>query len=172
MLRIVLAALWYGMAAAAFAAPPDQGSAAAMPETPDQVFVSVLHQSIGAPARADIGDQATVRLQGDLTIVPREPASRFLTISDHPVPPDFQALLLGSDGMDAPGLIRFVPAGFIDSDAALAWTADDFLSSLKDTVERGNADRVKRGLEERGSAALGSATAVTIRKRISSPGPR
>ena len=85
--------------------------------------------------------------QGDLTIVPREPASRFLTISDHPVPPDFQALLLGSDGMDAPGLIRFVPAGFIDSDAALAWTSDDFLSSLKDTVERGNADRVKRGLE-------------------------
>ena len=108
----------------------------------------MLHQSIGAPARADIGDEATVRLGEDLTIVPREPASRFLTVSNLRVPTDFQALLLGSEGMDAPGLIRFVPAGFIDSDAALAWTADDFLSSLKDTVERGNADRVKRGLEE------------------------
>jgi uncharacterized membrane-anchored protein len=153
LLRIVLAALWFGLAAAmaatAMAAPPDKSSAAAMPETKDQVFVSVLHQSIGAPARADIGDQATVRLEEDLTFVPREPATRLLIVSDHPVPTDFQALLLGSEGMDAPGLIRFVPAGFIDSDAALAWTADDFLSSLKDTVERGNADRVKRGLEER-----------------------
>jgi uncharacterized membrane-anchored protein len=153
LLRIVLAALWYGLAAAAFAAtppaaPPNQGSAGALPETKDQIVVAVLHQSIGAPARADIGDEATVRLGEDLTIVPREPASRFLTVSNLRVPTDFQALLLGSEGMDAPGLIRFVPAGFIDSDAALAWTADDFLSSLKDTVERGNADRVKRGLEE------------------------
>jgi uncharacterized membrane-anchored protein len=160
LLRIILAALWYGLAAAAaplaaapvaapLATPPDQGSAGAMHETRDQILVSVLHQSIGAPARADIGDEATVRLEEDLTIVPREPASRLLAVSNLQVPTDFQALLLGSEGMDAPGLIRFVPAGFIDSDAALAWTADDFLSSLKDTVAHGNADRVKRGLEER-----------------------
>src|SRR6202012_5868340 len=90
---------------------------------------------------------ATVRLQGDLTIVPRQPASKLLIISGKTVPPDFQALLLGPEGMDAFGLIRYVPAGFVDSDAALAWTPEDFLSSLKDTVEHGNPDRVKRGLE-------------------------
>jgi uncharacterized membrane-anchored protein len=137
------------LAAARLAAPPDQGSAGAVPETKDQVLVAVLHQSIGAPARADIGDEATVRLGEDLTIVPRDPAARLLAVSNLRVPADFQALLLGSEGMDAPGLIRFVPAGFIDSDAALAWTAEDLLSSLKDTVEHGNADRVKSGLEER-----------------------
>jgi uncharacterized membrane-anchored protein len=145
LFRIVLATLWFGMAAVA--APPDKGSAAAVPETPDQVLVSVLRQSIGAPARADIGDQAMVRLQGDLTIVPREPASKLLIISGKAVPPDFQALLLGSEGMEAFGLIRFVPGGFVDSDAALAWTPEDFLASLRDTVERGNPDRVQRGLE-------------------------
>jgi uncharacterized membrane-anchored protein len=134
-------------ATAAVAAPPDKAPATAAPETPDQVFVSVLRQSIGAPARADIGDQAAVRLQGDLTIVPREPATRLLLTSDKTVPPDFQALLLGSEGMDAFGPIRFVPAGFVDSDAALAWTPEDFLSSLNDTLEHANPDRVKRGLE-------------------------
>jgi uncharacterized membrane-anchored protein len=42
-----------------------------------------------------------------------------------------------------------VPASFIDSDAALAWTADDMLSSLRATVERGNPDRVSANLPER-----------------------
>jgi uncharacterized membrane-anchored protein len=42
-----------------------------------------------------------------------------------------------------------VPAGFIDSDAALRWTAGDFLSSLQDTVAHGNAARVKQNLEDR-----------------------
>jgi uncharacterized membrane-anchored protein len=51
--------------------------------------------------------------------------------------------------LDAPGIIRFVPAGFVDSDAALAWAPEDFLASLKDTVEHRNPDRVKNGLEER-----------------------
>ena len=152
LLRVVLATLLSGIVGgAALAAPPDKGSAAAMLETPDQVFSSVLLQSIGAPARADIDDQATVRLADGLTLVPREPASRLLTVLDKPVPPDFAALLFGSEGMEAPGLIRYVPAGFVDSDAALAWTTDDLLSSLKDTVERGNPDRVKKNLNERGA---------------------
>jgi uncharacterized membrane-anchored protein len=50
--------------------------------------------------------------------------------------------------MEAPGLIRFVPAGFIDSNAALAWSPNDILASLNDTMERGNPQRVERGLPE------------------------
>lgn len=146
MLRIVLATLWLGMAAAS-AAPPDKGAAAAIPETADQIFTAVLRQSIGGPARAEIGDQATVRLAEGLTIVPREPATKLLGVSNLPVPANFQALLLGAEGMDAPGLIRFVPAGFVDFDAALAWRSDDFLASLKDTVEHANPERVKKGLD-------------------------
>jgi uncharacterized membrane-anchored protein len=145
-----LVVLLFGMAnVAAFAAPPDNGPAANVTETPEQILVDALRQSIGAPARANIGKQATVRLEGQLTFVPRESAARLLAVSNVSVPADFQALLLGTDGMETPGLIRYVPAGFVDSDAALAWTADDFLSSLQDTVAHGNAARVKQYLEER-----------------------
>jgi uncharacterized membrane-anchored protein len=149
LLRIVLATLLFGIAGAAMAAPPEKGSAAAMLETPDQVLTAALRQSIGAPARADISDQATARLTEGLMIVPREPASRLLAVTQKPVPPDFQALLLGPESMDAPGIVRFVPAGFVDSNAALAWSPEDLLASLRDTVEHRNADRVKNGLEER-----------------------
>lgn len=149
MFRLVLATLLFGMAGIAVAASPDNGAATDMLETPQEVFASALRQSIGAPARADILDQATVRLAEGLIIVPREIAGRLLAVSNKVVPSDFQALLIGSEGMEAPGLVRFVPVGFIDSDAALAWTADDFLSSLRDTVERGNPNRVKQNLEER-----------------------
>ncbi|MDR3529713.1 MAG: DUF2167 domain-containing protein [Rhodopila sp.] len=150
VLRIVLATLLSGLAGfAAVAAAPDQDTAGVMFETAEQAYTSAVRQSIGAPARADLGDQATVRLADDLLIVPREPAARLLTVMERNVPSDFAALLVGAEGMEAPGFIRFVPAGFIDSDAALGWTQDDMLSSLKDTIERRNPDRVKRNLPER-----------------------
>jgi uncharacterized membrane-anchored protein len=149
LFRVILATLLSGfVSAVALVALPDKGSADDLLETPDQVVASAMRQSIGAPARADIGNQATARLTEALFIVPREPAARLLTVSNRPVPPDFEALLIGAEGMEAPGFIRFVPAGFIDSDAALAWTADDMLVSLKDTVERGNPDRLKNKLQE------------------------
>jgi uncharacterized membrane-anchored protein len=67
---------------------------------------------------------------------------------DLPVPPDFVALLLGPKGMDAPGIIRFVPAGFIDATEAAAFTADDLQSSLSDTIEHGNPARLQQQLPE------------------------
>jgi uncharacterized membrane-anchored protein len=137
-----------GMGAAS-AATPDKSSSGDLLETSDQIFASVLRQSTGAPARADIGDQATVRLSEDLVFVPQEPASKLLIVTNIPVPPDFKALLMCSEGIQAPGLIRFVPAGFVDSDAALAWTADDMLASLRDEVQRDNSDRVKINLQPR-----------------------
>ncbi len=130
-------------------APPDQGSVADFKETPDQVLAAVLRQSIGAPARAEIGDQATVRLSDDLVFVPREAAIRFLAVANKPIPTNFKGLLVGAEGVDALGIIRFIPSGLIDSDAALAWTEDDMLGSLKDTVERGNPERMQNGLPER-----------------------
>jgi uncharacterized membrane-anchored protein len=133
----------------ALGAAPDKGSAAEMLETPDQVLTSVLLQSTGAPARVDIADQATDRLTEGSMFIPKDPATKLLKVSGRPVPPDFQGLLIGQEGMDAPGLIRFIPSGFVDSDAALAWTADDLLASLKDTVERQNAERIKNNLQER-----------------------
>ena len=150
MFRTVLVMLLFGMASAtAFGAPPDTGPAAKAAETPEQILVAALAQSIGPPARANIGDQATVRLKDQLAFIPRAPAARLLAVSNVSVPTDFQGLLLGSEGMEMPGLIRYVPAGFIDSDAALAWTADDFLSSLRDTVAHGNPARVSQNVEER-----------------------
>jgi uncharacterized membrane-anchored protein len=171
-----LAILFFGLASVATAAPPDKDGTPALRdkdavpavsdknavpavsdknavpailETPDQVFMSALRQAIGSPSRADIGDQAAVRLADGLMFIPRDPASRLLTVSNKTIPSNFSALLLGSESMEAPGLIRFVPAGFVDSDAALAWTADDLLASLNDTVQQGNPARVAKNQQER-----------------------
>jgi uncharacterized membrane-anchored protein len=134
---------------AAYQAPrPDQVHAADPAATPDQVFAAALHQSIGSPARADVGDQASVRLADGLIFVPPAPAARLLAISHQQVPADFVGLLVGPEGMDAPGILRFVPAGFIDANAALAWTADDMLASLNDTIQSGNQDRMDQNLPE------------------------
>jgi len=143
LLRIVLATFWFGMAAAV-AAPAGPG-AGGKAETPDQAVVAALRQSIGAPARAAIGDQATVRLAGDLVLVPAAPARSLLVAAGKAVPADLQAVLLGAGGIDLAGVIRFVPAGFVDADAARAWTEGDFLASLQDTVAGGNPARAQRG---------------------------
>jgi uncharacterized membrane-anchored protein len=148
--RIIVAALFAGIVScSALAAEPDAAPAADALATPDQIFAAALRQSIGSPARAVLGDQATVRLADGLVFIPAAPASRLLTVSGQPVPPGFMGLLVGPEGMDAPGIIRFVPAGFIDSDAALAWTADDLLSSLNDTVQRENASREQHNQQPR-----------------------
>jgi uncharacterized membrane-anchored protein len=146
LLRTVLAALFAGfVSGATLAATPD---AADQATTPDQVFAAALHQSIGSPARADIDDQASVRLADGLIFVPAAPAAKLLMLSHQQVPADFVGLLVGSEGMDAPGILRFVATGFIDANAALAWTADDMLASLNDTVQSDNQDRMDKNLPE------------------------
>jgi uncharacterized membrane-anchored protein len=137
------------MGVPALAAPPDPGTTPKILETPNQAYISMLHQAIGAPARADLAGEATARLEGSLAIIPQAPATGFLTALGRGVPPNFIGLLLGAEGMDAPGSIRFVPAGFVESDEALRWTPDDLLASLNDTVANANAARLKDGIEPR-----------------------
>ena len=150
MLRIVVAVLlasllgFTGPVAAAGTASPGKNARPDILETMEQVFYGALREAVGAPARADIGDQATDRLSDDLVIVPQEHAVKLLTMMRRPVPPDLTGLLLGSEGMDSAGVIRFVPAGFIDGNQALAWTPGDMLSSIAGTVERANAERLKQ----------------------------
>jgi uncharacterized membrane-anchored protein len=115
------------------------------PDVVSAAFGRALRQSIGGPARAEILDQAMMRVPDGMVYIPHDPAVALLQVMQSPVPADFAGLLLGSEGMEAPGIVRFVPAGFIDSNEALAWTADDFLASLRDTVEAGNAERAKQG---------------------------
>lgn len=78
LIQVLLAAISFCISSAAFAASPDKSNAGDLFETPDQVFALVTRQSIGAPLRAEIGDQATERLSEDLTFVPREPAARLV----------------------------------------------------------------------------------------------
>ena len=151
---VTLLSAWVGADALAASPGVASGDKNALPqilETADQVFFEALRQSIGAPARADIDDQATARLSDGLVIIPEAQAARLLTVMARPVPPDFKGLLLGPEGMEGAGIIRFIPAGFIDSDAALGWTPEDMLDSLKDTVERGNIKRRAQKLEEHGA---------------------
>jgi uncharacterized membrane-anchored protein len=144
LLRIAAFALLLGsLGTAALAASP----APAGVETPDRVLATVLRESIGGPARADLGEQASVRLDKDLLVVPRQPAIRLLGVLNRAVPDDLVGLLVGSEGFDAAGTITFTPAGFIDSDAAIAWTADDILASLRRTIEQQNPARLQQGLQ-------------------------
>lgn len=117
-------------------------------ETPEQAFAQALRESLGDPARAELADQAAVRLQDGLILIPREPAIRLLTVNNRAVPPDFVALLLGHGGMETLGYIRFVSAGYTDADTILSWSPDDILDSLRDTVERENANRIRQNLQE------------------------
>jgi uncharacterized membrane-anchored protein len=154
--RFVLAALVAALVGTAdlagtvaVAASPDQASPPAMLETADQAYASALRQATGGPARADLAGEATVRLEQNHLLVPKEPAARVLTIMSRDVPPDFVGLLLGAEGMEAAGMIRFVPAGFVSADEAMSWSADDMLASLNDTVEHANAVRLKANIESR-----------------------
>jgi uncharacterized membrane-anchored protein len=160
VIRRCLAALVFcalaATASAASKAPDPQTPAAAGQdnisgpvETPAQVFADAMRQSIGGPARADLGPEATVRLAEGQLIVPRDPAARLLKINDKTFPPDLLALLMTSQGLEAPGYIRFVASGYVNADSALAWTADDYLDSLRDTIEAENAEREKKGLAPR-----------------------
>jgi uncharacterized membrane-anchored protein len=120
-----------------------------MLETAEQAYASALRQAIGGPARADLAGQATLRLGQNQLLVPKEPAARVLTVTNHNVPPDFVALLLGPEGMEAAGMIRFIPAGFVSADEAMSWSPDDMLASLNDTVEHANVARLKANIEAR-----------------------
>jgi uncharacterized membrane-anchored protein len=149
MSRIIVTLLLLGAVhAGAATAPPPQGPTNGMFQTLAQAYTEALRQSIGAPARAPLGPDAFVRLSEDLIIVPHDQAARLLTLWDLPVPPDLVALLLGPKGMASPGIIRFVPAGFVDATEAAAFNADDLQSSLSDTIERGNPDRIQQQLPE------------------------
>jgi uncharacterized membrane-anchored protein len=158
LLGLVLAALLSALVSAAAVASPvtasqgtDTTAKSAVTDTlatPAEASADAFLHAVGAPARADIGDQATDRLSDDLMFIPPEPAAKLLTVMSRPVPSHFSGLLLGSEGMDYAGMVRFIPAGFIDSNAALAWTPADMLASLNTTIQRGNAERVKQNLPE------------------------
>jgi uncharacterized membrane-anchored protein len=128
-------------------APNTASKPPAAPVGPDQIFSDVLRQAIGAPMRADLGPEAAVRLHDNLLIVPHDSAVRLLTVQHKPIPPNFLALLAGPLGVETPGYVHFVPSGFIDSNEALAWTPDDVLDSLEDTVKRENQERAKQNRE-------------------------
>lgn len=145
MFRVALAVFLAGsLGVAALAASPAQG----IDQSPERVLSAAIRQAIGAPARADLGGQAMVRLDGDLLIIPLEPGTRLLNVLGRAVPDGFLALLVGSEGMATAGTVRFVPAGFVDSDGATAWTPDDMLASLRRSVEDNNPARVQQGLQE------------------------
>jgi hypothetical protein len=105
-------------------------------ETRAQAYAAALRASIGAPARVELADQATVRLEGPLVMIPRDPAARYLAAVGRAVPEGLLGLLLGTDGIDTTTIVRFVPAGFVDTDEATRWTEADMLDSLNDAVQR------------------------------------
>ncbi|OYV39033.1 MAG: hypothetical protein B7Z80_08410 [Rhodospirillales bacterium 20-64-7] len=113
-------------------------------ETPVQVFNDAIRQAIGGPGKADLGEDVTVRLAEGQLLVPNPRAQQLLRLTGRSVPKDLIGLLMDGNGMDLPGLIRFVPAGFVDADAITGWRPADFLASLNDSLDRMNAERRKQ----------------------------
>lgn len=112
----------------------------------DAAFQEAMRQATGGPARAEIAGQATFAVPMDFVAVPPTQGTALLASLNIPVPDDLAGVLLGIDGVDSPGTLRFVKSGFVDADGAIAWSADDLQSSLDDTIRADNADRLKRGL--------------------------
>ncbi len=141
MLRVIAAAFLSSLLAApAMAVDPT-------PATAPDVSAEVMSQATGAPALVNLGNQATLRLRDGVYFLPERPAEKLLLASGQQPPPDMVGLLLGPDGLDMAGPIRFVPAGFVNDAALPGWTPDDILASLRDTVERANPDRVRQNHE-------------------------
>ncbi len=146
-----------------------QSNPASTPLTVRQAYAAALHQAIGGPGRVDLAGEATLRLEQNQLLVSTAPAARLLTVTNQVVPPDFIALLSGAAGTGAEGtgaegpgaegtgaegdgtvgMIRFVPAGFVSADEALAWSPDDILASLNDTLVHANAAHPPATVEPR-----------------------
>jgi len=80
-----------------------------------------------------------------LYFLPPQAARELMTLLGQSFPGDMLGLLMGPEGMEMSGPVRFVPAGFIDPGTIQSWTEDDILASLRDTVLQANAERVRNG---------------------------
>lgn len=142
MIRL-LVALWL---AVVFSGPSLADQTPSTATQADAAFQAAMRQAIGGPERAAIPDEASYTVPMDFAAVPPKEGGALLAALGMPVPDGLAGVLLGADGVDSPGTVRFVKSGFIDADGAIAWSADDILSSLDDTIQARNADRVKSGL--------------------------
>jgi uncharacterized membrane-anchored protein len=164
--RTVIAAfLSSGLTAAAMADPPvipppvipptsspfsaaepqaDEGAATAE-TTVNEVLAAVMRQASGVPARVALGERASLRLSEELYFLPVQSARKLMLMTGGQIPPDTLGLLLGPEGLEMAGPVRFIPAGFIDPGTIQAWTDEDILASLRDSVLQGNVERVRNG---------------------------
>ncbi len=110
----------------------------------------LLEQVVGAPARVNLGDQATMRLEGSLQFVERDLASRYLRAYSQDNPEDLVGMFF-QGGRDTPWIatVRRVRGGFVDIEAIRRWTQEDILASLRDEVARENRERAERTLPPR-----------------------
>lgn len=105
----------------------------------------VFKAAIGAPARVDLFDQATLRLTEKLSFVQRDVASRYLQAFDRRDPKDLVGLFIYGGRDNWLAVLRFVKDGFVDAASIRNWTTDDVLASLKAQVEADDKERVAQG---------------------------
>ncbi|HEX2941890.1 MAG TPA: DUF2167 domain-containing protein, partial [Rhodopila sp.] len=115
-------------------------------ETPQQAFNEAIRQAIGGPAKADLGHGVTVRPAEGQLLIPLPQAQTLLRLTRRAVPADLAGLLLDGNGMDMPGLIHFVPAGFVNGEEITPWRPEDILASLNDSLKTVNAQRRQQNL--------------------------
>jgi uncharacterized membrane-anchored protein len=110
-----------------------------------QAITASYRVAIGSPAKVPLRDQATLRLTPNLAFVPVADAARIIGAYDIAQPGNVVGIIYSINSFDWLGILRFVPGGYVDPDRVNAWTQDDLISSIGDTVAAEDAARLADG---------------------------
>jgi uncharacterized membrane-anchored protein len=96
-----------------------------------------IKDTLGAPAKVALLDQASLRLSGDILFIPRAAAvpilkARFGTEGDGLV-----GIIVDGNGENWFGVLRFVPRGFVPVDDFRTWSMDDLTRNIRGSVAAG-----------------------------------
>jgi|GEM_PF-7076402 len=104
-----------------------------------EAVAAVTAATIGAPARVDLINQATLRLTGTYQFVPSAVAEQYFRAIGRPIPAGMVGLVLEGGQSDWFATLRYIDEGHITEKSIRAWSVDDIMVSLREHVARENA---------------------------------
>jgi uncharacterized membrane-anchored protein len=110
-----------------------------------QAITASYSVAIGSPAKVLLRDQATLRLTPHLAFVPVADAGRIIRAYDIAQPDNVVGIIYSTESFDWVAILRFISGGYVDPDGVNAWTQDDLISSIGDTVAAEDAVRLPDG---------------------------
>ena len=105
------------------------------------VLTEAMGIGVTSPLRAELLDQATLRMAGSLVFLPKDKAERVLRVFDVRDQTNLVGIFFNTDALDWIGTVRFVKSGFVRADSMMGWSPDEILTGLRAAVEADNAQR-------------------------------